>query len=139
MKKSIISSFKLAIDMDFVYTLADENDRIACWGFGMPSMSKAVQKSNGKLTPGCIVRLLKAINNPEVIDLCLIGVRPEYASTGVAAALISRSLEHLLKEDRVKYFETNLNLEYNHQILSCWKLFKVDQNKRRRSFVKVIK
>ena len=138
-KKSIISSFKLAIDMDYVYTVADENDKIVCWGFGMPTMSKAVQKSNGKLTPGCIVRLLKAIKHPDVIDLCLIGVRPEYLNTGVAAALISRSLEHLYSIDRVKYFETNLNLENNTRILSCWKLFKVDQNKRRRAFVKVLK
>ena len=56
--------------------ILDENNRPVCFGLCFPSIAKAVQKSGGKLTPGCLLRLLKSINHPELLDLALIGVDP---------------------------------------------------------------
>ena len=44
----------------------------------------------------------------------------------------------MLKEDGVKYAETNLNLEDNYAILNLWKRFGQEQHKKRRCYVKRI-
>ncbi|MBR1534528.1 MAG: N-acetyltransferase, partial [Ruminococcus sp.] len=78
MKDEIIKSFKLIVDLEHVAIILDENDRAVCIGVCFPSIAKAVQKSKGKLTPAALVRLLKAIKHPKVVDLGLIAVDPEY-------------------------------------------------------------
>jgi GNAT superfamily N-acetyltransferase len=101
----------------------------------LPSIAKAVQKSGGKLTPAALLRLLKAIKRPDIIDLGLIAVDPEYSNRGIST-IISYGLLNMLKEDGVKYAETNLNLEDNYAIRNQWKRFDAVQHKRRRAYVK---
>ena len=137
MKKMMIDNFMLIIDLKHVAVILDENDRLVCLGICFPSIAKAVQKSRGHLTPAAIVRLLKAIKKPHIIDLGLIAVDPEYANRGIGSC-ISAGLMRMLREDGVEYAETNLNLENNHAILNQWKRFKAIQHKRRRSYVKVL-
>ena len=137
MKKMMIDNFMLIIDLKHVAVILDENDRLVCLGICFPSIAKAVQKSMGHLTPAAIVRLLKAIKKPHIIDLGLIAVDPEYANRGIGSC-ISAGLMRMLREDGVEYAETNLNLENNHAILNQWKRFKAIQHKRRRSYVKVL-
>ena len=43
-----------------------------------------------------------------------------------------------LAKGGVEYFETNLNLETNKEVMSQWKYFKALQHKRRRAYVKNI-
>lgn len=135
MKKQIISSFKLIVDLKHVAVILDESDRVVCMGVCFPSIAKAVQKSRGKLTPAAVVRLLRAIKHPSVIDLGLIAVAPEYMNRGISVA-ISAELIKMLQEDGVEYAETNLNLENNHAIQNQWKRFHAVNHKRRRSYVK---
>lgn len=135
MKKMMIDNFMLIIDLKHVAVIQDENDRVVCLGICFPSIAKAVQKSQGHLTPAALVRLLKAIKKPKIIDLGLIAVDPEYANRGIGSC-ISAGLMRMLREDNIEYAETNLNLENNHAILNQWKRFKAIQHKRRRSYVK---
>lgn len=137
MKNQLLESFKLIIDVEHTAVILDENDDIVCFGICFPSIAKAVQKSGGKLTPAALVRLLKAIKHPKVIDLGLIGVLPEYAGKGIATAIINEVYKMLSKGD-VLYAETNLNLEDNLNIQNQWKVFDSVQHKRRRSYVKVL-
>ena len=137
MKKLMIDNFKLIIDLDHVAAILDENDKVVCLGVCFPSIAKAVQKSNGHLTPACIVRVLRSIKHPEIIDLGLIGVDPEWAMRGVSVA-ISAELERMLRAPGVKYAETNLNLEDNLMIQNQWKRFKEVKHKRRRAYVKAL-
>lgn len=135
MKKMMISNFMLIIDLKHVAVILDKDEKIVCLGLCFPSIAKAVQKSGGKLTPAAIVRVLRAIKRPEIIDLGLIAVAPEYANRGVSA-VISYELSNMLKEGGVKYAETNLNLEDNYAIQNQWKRFDAVQHKRRRAYVK---
>ncbi len=135
MKKMLISNFKLIVDLKHVAVMLDKNDEIVCLGLCFASIAKAVQPSKGKLTPACLVRLLKAIKKPEILDLALVAVSPEYMNKGIGAAVAS-VLTRMLKQDGVKYAETNLNLETNYAIQNTWKRFKAIQHKRRRSFIK---
>ncbi len=137
MKKMTIENFKMLLDLRFIEVVVDENDDIVCFGLCMPSLSKALQKSKGHLTLPALIRVLKSVKNPEIIDLALIGVLPEYKMKGVGMALIAKVYD-ILNMPSVKYCETNLNLEDNHNIQNQWKNFKSVQHKRRRSFVKKI-
>lgn len=135
MKKNMIDNFRLIIDTKHVAVILDENEKMVCFGICFPSIAKAVQKSGGRLTPAALVRLLKAIKKPSVIDLGLIGVDPEYANRGISIA-ISAALADMLSEDGIEYAETNLNLEDNAAIQNQWKRFRSVRHKRRRAYVK---
>ena len=135
MKKLIISNFLLIVVLKHVAVILDENGKVVCLGICFPSIAKAVQPSGGRLTPPALIRLLKAIKRPKVLDLGLIAVAPEYMNRGVSVA-ISAELLRMLREDGVEYAETNLNLETNHAIQNQWKRFRQVQHKRRRSYVK---
>ena len=135
MKKMMIDNFRLIIDLDHVVCLLDENETVVCLGLCFPSIAKAVQPSNGRLTPAALVRLLKAIKRPRVIDLGLIAVAPAYQNTGIIA-VIAAALADMLSTGGVEYAETNLNLEDNLAIRNVWKRFKAVQHKRRRAYLK---
>lgn len=135
MKDNMISNFKLIMDLEHVAVILDENDKVVCMGLCLPSIAKAVQKSNGHLTPVALVKVLRTIKNPEIIDLALVGVDPVWANRGISS-IITNELMKMLGKGRVKYAETNLNLEDNYFIQNQWKRFKAVQHKKRRAFVK---
>ncbi len=137
MKKMMISNFKLIIDVRHVAVILDENEKVVCLGICFPSIAKAVQKSKGHLTPAAIVRLLRTIKKPEILDLGLIGVDPEYANRGIGM-VVAAGLMNMLKDRSIKYAETNLNLEDNHNIINMWKRFRAVQHKKRRAYIKKI-
>ena len=137
MKKMLIDNFMLIIDLKYITVLLDESGRVVCLGLCFPSIARAVQKSKGKLTIPAIVRLLKAIKHPKIIDLGLVAVAPEYMNRGVAAVIIEKLGEQLMSEG-IEYAETNLNLEDNYAIRNMWKRFDSVEHKRRRSYVKKI-
>ncbi|MBO4501345.1 MAG: hypothetical protein J5760_03800, partial [Clostridia bacterium] len=134
-KKMVIDNFRLIIDIKYTAVIVDENDRVVCFGLMMPSLAKAVQRSGGKLTPACLIRLLKAIKKPKILDLALVGVLPEYLNRGISSAFMS-ALQEMLLQGNIEYCETNLNMEDNYQIQNQWKHFKNIIHKRRRAFVK---
>lgn len=134
-KKMLIENFRLVIDIKHVAVVLNEKDEVVCLGLCFPSMSKAVQKSYGHLTPAALCRLYKAIRKPKILDLGLIAVAPEYLNRGVNA-IVTAELVRMLREDGVEYAETNLNLETNHAIQNQWKRFNAVQHKRRRAYVK---
>ncbi|MBR5949379.1 MAG: N-acetyltransferase [Clostridia bacterium] len=135
MKKMMIDNFLMIVDLKKTAVILDENNKLVCLGVSFPSIAKAVQKSGGRLTPLTLIKLLTSIKKPEILDLGLVAVAPEYANKGVGG-IVSAYLMRLLRESGVEYAETNLNLESNHAILNQWKRFKSVQHKRRRAYVK---
>ena len=137
MKKQLIDQFKLIISLDFVSAVLNEDNEVVGFGLGFPSLAKAVQKSKGKLFPLGIFRVLRAIKKPEILDLGLIAVLPEYQNKGVNSILMNKMMTQMIRYN-VKYCETNLNLENNIKIHAQWKLFDHKEHKRRRSYIKEI-
>ena len=93
--------------------------------------------SGGRLTLPTLLRLLKAVSNPKVLDLGLVAIRPEYQNAGINAVVIDGMLE-ILSKGNVEKCETNLNLETNTAVQAQWKHFNARQHKRRRSYIKTI-
>ena len=135
MKKTMVENFNLIIDNRYAIAILDENERVICIGVCFPSLARALQKSGGRLTPCALLRLLKAIRHPEIIDLGLIGVDPEYLNRGVSA-IVCWQLATMLQNPRIKWAETNLNLEDNDAILNMWKRFDSQPHKKRNAYVK---
>ena len=135
MKKMMLDNFKLVIDIKNVAVILDENDKMICFGLAFPAIADAVRPSGGRLTPLTLLRLLKALKQPSIIDLCLIGVEPEWLNRGVSV-IISAEMMKMLKE--VKYAETNANLEENYAIQNQWKRFDEQKIKRRRCYIKEV-
>ena len=136
-KKQVLSQFNLVIAKKYILVILDENDEVVAFAFCMPAIGKALQKSSGKLTLPAIVKLLKAIKNPNVIEFCLIGVVPKYQSKGVNAIALDGIMD-MLSKGNISHCETNLCLDYNSKILAQWKYFDAENHKRRRSYFKKI-
>lgn len=116
--------------------ILDEKGEMISFAVLMPYIGDAVRKSKGRLFPFGIFRILKALRKPKIVDLLLIGVHPDYLNKGIPSVFLKLIYE--MFDEGVESFETNLNLEYNHEIMNCWKYFNARQHKRRRCFIKNI-
>jgi GNAT superfamily N-acetyltransferase len=131
----LIEQFMMIVNKEYAVFICDENDRVVGFGLCFPAIGDAVKKSGGRLTPSTLFRIIRAVKNPETIDLGLVAVRPEYQNAGINAVILDRLLD-TLEKGMVKRCETNLNLESNVAVRAQWKYFDARQHKRRRSYKK---
>ena len=124
--------------LENVTLIVDEKDDLVAVGIAIPSMSKALQKSRGRLFPFGFIHLLKALKGKnDVVDLLLVAVRPDYQSKGVNALLFSDLIPVFIRNG-YKYAESNPELEMNEKVQSQWQYFEREQHKRRRAYTKKI-
>ena len=135
MKKLMIDNFRLLISLKFVAVVLDENDKVVLLGVCLPSIAKAAQRSGGRITPRFLLDVLRAKRHPEIIDLGLIGVDPEWLNRGVSV-MVAAELGKMLAQPGLRYAETNLNIEDNYAIQNMWRRFGRKDHKRRRAYVK---
>ena len=133
----LIEQFMMIVNKEYLVFICDKDERVVGFGLCFPAIGDAVKKSGGRLTPATIFRLLRAVKNPETIDLGLVAIRPEYQNAGINAVIINGMLD-ILEEGKVKRCETNLNLESNTAVQAQWKYFNARQHKRRRSYKKIL-
>lgn len=130
---SLVGDFKLLVRAKDIMIVLDENDKMVGFALMFPSISEAVRKSRGRLTPLFLFRFFRAKRNPKVFDLGLIGISPEYVSKGIATCIIGLLIDFLDSSD-VDHLETNLILEDNSHMLNLLKRFDSECNKRRRCY-----
>ena len=124
--------------LENVTAIVDEQDDLIAVGIAIPSLSKALQKSKGRLFPFGFIHLLKALKGKnDGVDLLLVAVRPDYQSKGVNALLFS-DLIPVFIQNGYKYAESNPELEMNEKVQSQWQYFERQQHKRRRAYTKKI-
>jgi ribosomal protein S18 acetylase RimI-like enzyme len=122
---------------DFVPMVFNEKDEMVAFGVGLPSLSRALQKSRGRLFPFGFIHLLKALKRNDRADLYLVAVKSEYRGSG-ANAILMNSMYEVFRKIGVKKIETNPELETNRLVQGQWKYFETRQHKRRRVFIKQI-
>lgn len=116
--------------------IREEDNTVAGFGISLPNMSKAMQKTHGKMFPFGWYHLLKTLyTKPKVIDLYLTGVLPEYRNKGVNALLFN-DLIPIYKQLGVVYAESNPELETNNAVQAQWDYFKREHHKTRRAYIK---
>ena len=136
--RSTIDGYIPLVNMDYICAIKDKEDKIVSFGIMVPSIAKALKKSNGKILPFGIVRMLRALRGKnDTLEMFLVAVDPRLQAQGLPAILISALLKKL-NENEVLYCETGPMLETNTKIHSLWRHFEKEQHKRRRCFVKQI-
>ena len=125
------------INFDFVTMVANEKDDIVAVGLGMPSLSEALRKCQGRLFPFGWYHLLKALRAKRMtdFDLLLIAVRPDYQDKGVNALIFDEMTPHFAKYG-IERIETTAILETNSKSLANFIEYDRIQHKRRRAFTK---
>ena len=119
-----------------IAVVLNELDEVVGVGITIPSLSKALQKSKGRLFPFGWYHMLKAFKKGnDIVDFLLIAVRPDYQSKGVNALFFERIFPHF-KEQGYKMVETNPELDDNSKIHNQWAMFNPIQHKRRRAYTK---
>ena len=136
MRKLMIDNFAIAIDPKYTAVILDENDKVVCFGIAIPALAPALAGGRGRLTPKTAWKLLRCLRKPKALDLCLIGVEPEYLNRGISAAFSSALMDMFRDHPDIRVADTNLNLEDNWAIQNQWKRFRRDVVKRYRAYVK---
>lgn len=122
--------------LDNICLITDADDKLICVGISMPSMSRALQKSRGRLFPTGWWHLLKGIiGRNDLVDLLLVAVKPEYQNKGVNALLFC-NLIPAYNANGYKEAESNLELEGNENVQRQWEAFERRLHRRRRVWTK---
>ncbi|MDR6158727.1 GNAT superfamily N-acetyltransferase [Chryseobacterium sp. SLBN-27] len=124
--------FKL-IDKDFIVCIADADNNLISFAITMPSYSKALQKSKGKLMPFGWWHFLQAGRKNDRANFYLIGIHPDYQRRGVTS-IIFKEIWDIFNKKGVKYLETNPELEENKSIQLLWQDYNPVNHKRRRTY-----
>ena len=136
--KGAIDGYIPLVNMDYICSVKDANGKIIAFGVMVPSIAKALKKSNGKLFPLGIFRMLNALKGKnDALEMFFVAVNPKYQMQGVPAVLINTILKNIIANG-VKYCETGPMLETNTAVHSMWRHFDKKQHKRRRCFIKQI-
>lgn len=123
------------LDLRMVTVVENTAGELVAVGISMPSLSSALQRARGRLLPLGWFYLLRALRwrRPEVLDLLLVAVRPDYQNKGVNALLFT-DLIPIYRQLGFKYAESNPELEVNDKVQSQWQYFQTEQHKRRRCY-----
>ena len=138
-KKFYCDSYFPLLNFDFVTLVVNEKDEVVGVGVGMPDISKALRKCNGKLFPFGWYHMLKALRAKQMdtFDLLIIAVRPDYQDKGLNAVIIADQHPYFVKYG-IKQVETTAILETNLKNQGHWELFPHKIHKRRRAYIKDI-
>jgi GNAT superfamily N-acetyltransferase len=131
----LVNRYVKLLNPNFVKLIQTEDGKIIAFIIGLPSLSEAFQKANGKLFPFGFRYIMNALKHPEVVDLMLTGILPSYQNKGVSAILITE-LQKTMLEYGVKFTETTGIFETNHEAINHWKNYDNIQHKRKRCFKK---
>ena len=124
------------LNFDFVSIVVNDAGEVVGGGLGMPDISQAVRRCQGRLFPLGWLYIWKALHakRMDTFDLLLIGVRPDYQDKGITSLIFADMIPYFAKYG-VKHVETTSMLETNHKVLSNFAPYEKIQHKRRRAYM----
>ncbi|MFA5526535.1 MAG: hypothetical protein WC992_06910 [Acholeplasmataceae bacterium] len=125
------------VSLEYLWFVLDKENKVVGFTVIMPSFAKASKKSNGKLLPLGLFRLLRTLKKHDEIDLYFIAIDPKHQGRGIIALMFEDGIKMGIKH-HVKFAETGPELELNAAIQNQWKEFEYVQHKRRRCWTKPI-
>lgn len=130
-----VRKYSKILKPEFLSLVADASDHLIAFGIAIPSISKALQKSKGRLFPFGWYYLLKTLRKNDTLDLYLIGTDPAWRNKGVHALMFYEIHRQAIKFGITKV-ESNPELETNVNVQLLWKGYEYRQHKRRRTYKK---
>ena len=131
-----VKQFFSYVNVDYICIVKDKDGRIAGFGIIMPSLTRAAQKSRGRLFPTGFIHFLNAIRKNDTLDLYLVAIRPELRSKGVPYIMLDELTKSALKNGVVKAIASP-ELETNHAVQSMWRSYETRIHRRRRCYIKL--
>jgi len=132
-----VKQFFSYVNIDYISVIKDKDGTLAGFGIIMPSLSKAAQKSKGRLFPFGFIHFLNAIRKNDTLDLYLVAIKPELRSKSVPYILLDELTKAALKNGVVKAIASP-ELETNHAVQSMWRSFETRIHRRRRCYLKLL-
>jgi len=124
-----------AIDHKYVCFVLNKEDDVVGFGISILSLSKALQKANGKLFPFGFIHVLKALKKNDTIDLLLQGVKPDYIKKGIAAVFYNNLMQACI-DNGIKTAITSHILEGNNSSHQMFDAYETRQHLKRRAYIK---
>ena len=121
------------LDKDFVAVAVNKEDKPIGFLFGVPSLSKAVKKSNCRLFPFGFIRIMRALKKNDTLEALIIGVSPKYQQMGVPLLLFKYLHENCLRRGIDKII-MNPQLEENYKVQTLFGDYKTIPFMRRRAY-----
>jgi len=127
------------LDRQMAPIVLNQQDEVVGAAVTIGSLTRALQKADGRLWPTGWYHLLKALKwkHEDTVEMLLVGVRPDYQGMGVNA-LFFDDLIPIYNRYGFKWAETGPQLEENVRELSQWKALQPEYVKRRRCYRKLI-
>jgi len=125
------------VDPEYISCVMDKNENMLGFGITLPSLTKGVQKSKGKLFPFGWYHILRGIKKTKIVDMYLIAIKPEWQNKGIIALIFDELMRNYLKNGIEKAVQNPI-LENNSKNIDVWKDFSPRQHLRRRCYIKKI-
>ena len=128
------------LDRQMAPIVLNEQGEVVGAAVTIGSLSRALQKADGRLWPTGWYHLLKALKwkHEDTVEMLLVGVRPDYQGMGLNA-LFFDDLIPIYNRYGFKWAETGPQLEDNIRELSQWKALQPEYVKRRRCYIKELR
>ena len=138
--KAYADRFLMALDKRYLSVVENAEGEVIGMGVCITSLSRAVQKAKSKLFPFGWYYVAKALwfnKHPQVLDMLLVGVLPEYHDKGANALIFANVIPEATK-DGYEWAETHPQLEDTLASQTQWKNLDCAIHKRRAAFGKDI-
>ena len=130
--------FLMLLNKRYLSVIENAEGEVIAMGVCIPSLSRAIQKAKARLFPFGWWHIAKALwfdKHPQILDMLLVGVLPEYRDKGANALIFSQIIPEANK-DGYEWAETHPQLENNEASQAQWKNLECKIHKRRAAFGK---
>lgn len=123
------------VNPKYVCFILDEYDDVVGFGISVPSITKALNKTNGKLFPTGFIHVLKALKTNDTVDMLLQGVKPKYKNKGLPAIFYAEMIQAYIDQGITTAISSHA-LENNSAAYLMFNDFENRQHIRRRCYGK---
>jgi hypothetical protein len=121
------------LDPELVKLLFSKEGEMVAFLIGMPNLSRAFQKANGRLMPFGFFHILRDYRHPIAVDFLLAGARSAHP-TGLLTGIGLADMFDTLRSRGIRYVEGNHELEDNKTVHQIWSRFPIVGRRRSRVF-----
>ncbi len=136
LRKQVISTFKLVLDMKYVCLVYNKKEELIGFGLTWPSLADAMKQTNGRALPFGFLKWIKAIKRPNAIELGIQCVKKEYQHLGVTGFIIKTLLDRLSTLPDVTYADTGVQLETNTGAITSLEMFERELIRKKICYIK---
>lgn len=133
--ENYVNQYLPLINFDLICLVVDKQDNVVAFAITVPSLSKALKKSKGRLFPFGFIHFFKALRNYELIDMYMIGIVPEYQNKGLNAIIFNQLNSNFIKLGTKKVI-ANPQLEDNTAVQNIFDYYSNREYMVRRCFIK---